>query len=224
MNAIPLALAVSLLGQGADKIKESLNKLGERTYRYVVAGQDIGTIKLKTAVEKSGDREVAVFEDTMQVEFGGKKRDLVLKQTSNLDPLLTPITLESKGSEEEFNYSAKLRDGRLQATLGGVEKQIDVGASATTMTSIWRLVCVVEQKKGAEYAFDWIKGQRLVLKKGQRVTCGGPEKVTVDGKERDAVRWTHTTDEGVTTDLWVSTEGYLLRIINDQQTIELIEK
>ncbi len=224
MSLSLILTTLSLLSQDTEALKASLGRMGDHSYRFIVDGREIGTLTMKTSVRKTGDRDAAIFDDAMFLDMNGKRADIVMKQTSSLDALFIPQSVESKSTEQALNFSATLKDGSLRITQAGVEREEKVGERATTMTSVWRAICVAKQERGTKLEFDWLKGQKLRVVKGNAATCNGPDRIVIDNQEYEATKWTHSCEGAPDTSLWVSKDGYLLRSEAKPEVMQLADK
>ncbi len=219
-----LAVAFGLPSQDADKIRAALKGVGERSYKVSDGDKMSGSMILKTGVEK----EAAVLDDVLLLGDGDMKVSMEFKQTCKLDSFLSATTVEGKltFSDKVQTRTLTVKDGKAAAktTEGGktTEKEVAIGDKAITHFALFRVVCVLEAKKGAVTTFDLLDVESLDLKKDCTLTCDGKAKTDVAGKSLECDKWT-LKQEAKESTFWIS-GGFVVKASLDGLNVELEEK
>lgn len=211
----------------ADKLEAALKKFGDRSYLLLVNGKKVGTLTLKTRIEKEGGRSVAVFEDRFAMTLEGVEMVLAVTEkasTQGLRLISAKRTTKEGGKEVDWTVSVEGTKASLQS--GGRKQTLDVTEATIGEQAMVRLVCVAEQKEGVAFAVDVMSGVDDQLQRAHSFRCLGKEQVEIGGKKFDAFKWENkgewkivrkVGDEevpgstSVNNTFWVSPDGYLLR-------------
>ncbi|HKS17394.1 MAG TPA: hypothetical protein VJU16_08790 [Planctomycetota bacterium] len=229
-----LLLAAVLLVQAAtpqseaDKLEAALKKFGNRSYRIKDGGKEVGTLTVKTRIEKAGDRKVAVLEDEYAVKFDGVDTTMSYRETASLEGLRLVSghhKIVTPGGPVECKIVIK--DGKARLQDGGENPILDISPTMVGELAVLRLVCAAEQKRGANFKADLLSLGVPAFEPGHAFRCIGPEQIQVAGKKVDVFRWEQkgewkhkVTVDGQETTLtfvmdksyWVSPDGYLVRL------------
>ena len=222
------ALATLILLQAApvqseaDKLEAALKKFGNRTYRILIEGEQVGTCSLKTRIDKEGARPVAVCEDRFSVTMGGEEVTMTTTERASLDRLrLVSSKMIGKVGGKETPVTIAV-DGR-KATMTFEDRTpiFDITDATVGEQAVIRLVCAAEQKEGAEFKVDVLNMTTGTFQPGHAFKCVAKEQIEIGGKKVDAFKWEQKGEWGdgkpptskttVHNVYWVSPDGYLLR-------------
>src|ERR1043166_9526521 len=82
----------------------ALKKAGDRSYKITMGGESVGTLTMKTRVEKKGNSTVAIFEDQMEMARGGDKMQMTMKETAALSHLRI-LSAQRGGKDMDWSVS-----------------------------------------------------------------------------------------------------------------------
>jgi hypothetical protein len=216
-----LAILACLLVQVPEsaRIEAALRKAGERRYRMMENGMEVGSLKLTTSIQTVDGRKAAVFDDVFEVTLGGRKVEMVMKETARLEGL-TLVSASRKGDGHE----GKIAVAGQKATLTVEDRPhtLDLAGPTIGEQAAFRLVCAAEQKEGLTFKSDVLSFPAEELQKGHVFRCVSRETLEIGGKKRPAFKWTQNwewkglrngipTSSKVDIAYWVSPEGVLLR-------------
>jgi hypothetical protein len=235
-----ILLAILLLAQAAppqseaDRFEAAIKKFGERTYRITEEGKPLGTMSLKSRIEKEGDKTVAVLEDTVWLDLGPAKIELKLTETASLDGLkLIHAARTLDGKEEDFEVSASIRDGDAYVTVDRRHLIIREVRDVHGELGVLRLVGMKEQKVGSTFRAKVFVLESPSDELVHDFRCVSQETLGIGGKQVDAFKWEQkwkgkairagaSIDATVENTYWVAADGTLLRfkIGRNQMTLE----
>ena len=208
----------------ADKLEAALKKFGDRKYQMFVEGKKSGTLFLKTRFEVEHGRKMAVFEDSVgELKDEDKAREGAMTLRVALDGFrLISVKGASASGKDELEIIN--RDGVATIKSGGEEKTISVTPATIAYMSMFRILCVQEQKVGSVYKADVLDARHL--EKGHEFRCVSKETIEIDGAKHEAFKWRQTWEGKVKildnelpckvdNSYWVSPDGYLLRFAAD---------
>ena len=216
---------------GADRVEAIFKNAGEHTYVFVQNRQKIGTLLMKTRIEKEEGRKVAVFDDQMVIELEGKKMTVSMKETAALGHL---GVLSSMRHNNDGDWSIRVDGTKATMKVEGREQTFEITETVVGEQGLLRLVCVAEQKVQASFKVDVLSMTGERLEKEHQFRCVGKERIEIGGRMIDSFKWEEKwewkgTLKGVPTasrienSYWVSPDGYLLRFMGPTGVEILLE-
>jgi hypothetical protein len=212
-----LAMLVALLAQVPDaaRIEAAVRKAGERRYRLLEEGKPIGSLVLKTSV----DRTTAVFEDVFDVTLGGQKMEMAMKETALLKDL--SLRSASRKGRDGADWTLSVADRKAMMKVQGRSQTIDLAGATLGEQAVFRMICAAERKEGTTFKLDVLNFPAEELQKGRVFKCGPQETFELGGKKVPAFKWTESWESQglrngvpvsskVNNIYWVSPDGVLL--------------
>jgi hypothetical protein len=202
-------------------MEAALKKVGDRSYKISMEGESVGTLTMKTRIEKKGNGKVVVFEDQMEMARGGEKMQMTMKETAALSHLRI---LSAQRGGKDMDWSVSVSGNKAVLKVEGREQTVELTEGAVGESGLLRILCAAEQKEKASFKVDVLSMTSERLEKDHHFTCLGKETVEVGGKKIDAFKWEEKGEWKITRNgiagtssvdnsYWVSAEGYLVRSI-----------
>ena len=229
-------LAASLLLQSAsapaqseaDKLEAALKKFGDRSYLILANGEKVGTVTLKTRIEKGENGNLAVFEDRITQVMAGREATLTMTEKASTARLRLHSSKKTvKEGDKEDAWSIKVTGATALMKVEGREQTVEITDATIGEEGVMRLVCAADQKEGSSFKIDVLSMVAERLETDHEFTCLGKEQIEINGKKHDAFKWQQKGEWKFTRKIgdrevpgtsrvnhtyWVSPDGYLLRV------------
>ncbi len=194
----------------AERIKALAKSHAERHFEFRLNGEKIGGGVLKTREEKG----TLILEDTLEIDWKGRKIKMNLEQTSSFDRWLNPLAIHSKDGDgkDVKTFKAEIKDGMLKSDV----RNFAVSDKVVTSFALFRVVATLPQRKGFRFDFDSLEAEELNYKQGHMLECRGQEEIELDGKPVAAWAWQHSEGGIMNHHYWVR-DGLLVRAVIDKR-------
>ena len=223
-----------------DKLEAALKKFGERTYRISDLGTEVGTVTLRSRIQKEGDRNVAVLEVEFKIKVEGQEVAMTFAETAELDGLRF-VSARRTGSTPDGRMETQVtvKDGKAVIKDGDDETTHAIGRDTIGDLAPFWLLCAAEQKKDATFKRDVLNLIMPGYEPGHVYTCAGPETIDVGGRKVETFKWTEKGEwkhpmkidgkdmlmpSKVDNSYWVGAEGCLVRFTSGRTELTLVTK
>ena len=173
-----LIAVISLMVQisDADRIEAIFKNAREHTYAFMQNRQKIGTLSMKTRIDKEAGRKVAVFDDQVVLELDGKKMTMSMKETAALGHL---GILSSIRHNNDGDWSIRIDGTKATMKVESQEQTFEITEMVVGEQGLLRLVCVAEQKVQSSFKVDVLSMTGERLEKEHQFRCVGKERIEI---------------------------------------------
>ena len=214
-----MLLAAFLVFQTAEadsgKLEEGLKRFGDRVYRVLSKGKEIGALSLKTRVATEEGKKLAVFEDRLELIQEETKIVFEVTERASLPGLrLVSVHRTDTAGAVKTETIASVSQGDAYISSGDRKVMIKTTDAAMGEEALVRHLCLQEQKVGASFKADVLSLDRERLEEERELKCVAKESVEIGGAKRDAFKWEEAPADpkSAPRHFWISPDGYPLKV------------